>query len=139
MKNIFLYIILFFLVLNGYSQNKTIDSLKQLLKAEIHDTTKINLQLDLSNKYISFNIDSFNHHTNKAYKLSLLNGSFKLANVYNHLGLKYVYGLKVDSAHYYFDEALKILDKKDDRLLRSTIYANYATSFEHSDDFKKKM
>ena len=126
-------------VFNISAQTKVIDSLKQLLNTKINDTAKVNILLDLSNNYNLYSIDSFSHYTNKALKLSLNNDNFKLANVYNHLGMNQVHALQTDSAHYYFDKAIKILDKKDDRLLRSIIYGNYATSYQHSDDFEKKI
>ncbi len=125
-------------LIQGFSQHSKIDSLQQLLAVADQDTTKISLLLSLSKQYQSKNLDSFSSYAKRALKLSLPNNDYKLAEVYNKIGLSYIYNSKNDSARYYLDEALEKLDLQDDRKVRSAVYANYSMSYHSSDNFDQK-
>ena len=134
-----LIVIYFFLL--GFSisaQNKTIDSLKQLLQTQIHDTIKVNLYMSLAQAYHTENLDTVGVYFKKAYKLSLKNSNHKLANIYSGIGLGHFYNSKIDSARYYYDKGLELLNIKDDTLVRATIYSNYSLSYEHTNDNQKR-
>ncbi|MEX0312632.1 MAG: ATP-binding protein [Allomuricauda sp.] len=109
---------------------KKIDSLKQsLFNENISDTTKISLYIALSSAYVSINIDSLGHYAKKGYDLSLKHKNYKLEHIYNQIGLIHQFQSNPDSARYYYDKALTILDTKEDKLLRSNIYNNYGMSY----------
>lgn len=108
-----------------------IDSLKQALsKPNIQDTTKIDIYVALSSTYVSINIDSLSHYAKKGYALSTKNNNYKLEYVYNQIGLVHQFQSNRDSARYYFDKGLKILETKEDNILKSTIYTNYGMSYD---------
>lgn len=120
--------------------NKVIDSLKQsLISNKIHDTAKISANLMLSKKYLSTDLDSVYFFSKSALKLSLENENYRLDRIYTGLGLNQFYNSNNDSARYYYDEALKILDKKDDILSRAVVYANYSMTYITTNDFEKKI
>lgn len=103
----------------------------------MNDTTRINHYLSLSKNYLSIDLDSFNFYTEKSLEKSLLNDNYRLPRVYNNKGLFHIHKSDIDSAHYYFDSALKVIEKSDDKLERATIYANYAMSYQNTNDFEK--
>lgn len=120
--------------------NKVIDSLKQsLISDKIHDTAKISANLMLSKKYLSIDLDSVYFFSKNALKLSLQNKNYRLDRIYTGLGLNQFYNSSNDSARYYYDEALKILDKKDDILSRAVVYSNYSMSYLTTGNFDKKL
>ncbi len=136
------YSLLFFFLLIanfGFGQTKEIDSLKSVLEKTNSDTTRINAQLALSKKYMSIDIDTFNLYTKMARKLSLRNHNHELARIYCSTGLGYIYGSQIDSARFYFDKALEILDKKENNQVRAAVYSNYGMSYQSSDDFEMQI
>lgn len=120
--------------------NPKIDSLKQvLLKVGVEDTTKVSIYLALSGEFLEGDLDSYNLYARKALKLSLLNDNYKLADTYNSVGLIYRLNYEADSATYYFDKALALLDINDDIVLRSTLYGNYSLLYSNSNQFDKSL
>ena len=120
-------------------QTKEIDSLKSVLEKTASDTTKINTYLSLAKKYMFIDIDTFNIYTKTASKLSKSNENHELARIYCGIGLGYIYVSQIDSARFYFDESLKILDKKEDKRLRALVYSNYGMSYQSTYDFEKQI
>ncbi len=135
-----LLIILFTIPFFG-QVDKAIDSLKQsLFQNEINDTSKVSLYLDLGKQFASIDLDSSSFYTKKALKLSLLNSNYRIVKTYSNLGLLQFYNSNSDSARYYYDKALQILDKENNSIERSTVYANYSLSFQNSSqNFDKKI
>ena len=120
------------------AQNKTIDSLKQLVQNQIQDTTKVNLYISLAEAYHSENLDTVGLYFKKAFKLSAKNNDYKLANIYSGIGLSHFYNSNIDSARYFYDKGLALLKIKDDTLVRATIYSNYSLSYEHTNENEKR-
>jgi len=131
----FILIISFF----GFSQTKEIDSLKQeILKPSIKDTTKIKLYLLIGEKFYPISNDSLAKYSSLALQLSKSSNNYLLAKANNNIGLSYLNKLQLDSARYYFNESIKIGEKKRDTSILITAYANYAAA--HDDkDFSKSV
>ena len=138
-SKLLLFLVFCLLCVNVFSQQTKIDSLKSKLKNEKVDTSKISLNLDLSKVYRTINLDSFYHYSKKAEKLAKLNNNYLLNRTYVSTGLYHVYKNQGDSAKYYFDETLKLLDKKEDTLIRAYVYSNYALLYTNSYDVEKKI
>ena len=125
----FVFFIVLTSLVNG-QVSKKIDSLRNSLAQEnVPDTTKISIYTALSSTYVSINIDTLGLYARKAYDLSIKNNNYKLEYIYNQIGLIHQFESSPDSARYYYDLALKILDTKEDKLLRSNIYNNYGMSY----------
>ncbi len=140
MKNHLLLIVYFLLCSSlGFGQTMEIDSLKSVLEKADSDTTKINTYLSLAKKYMFIDVDTFNIFTKTASKLSKKNNNHELARIYCGIGLGYIYVSKIDSAQFYFDESLKILDQKEDKRLRALVYSNYGMSYQSTNDFEKQI
>lgn len=138
LKNITLLLYFIGVTFCGFSQTTVIDSLKQIvIQDKVKDTTKVRLYLSLAKEYLSVDIDSLNYYTQLAQKLSIKNNNFLLPRIYNGRGLTYVYKSQTDSAHYFFDEAIKILDKNEDKLVRATVYSNYGMLYNSLGDYDK--
>ena len=88
--------------------------------------------------YLSIDLDSMYFFVNNALKLSLQNDNYRLDRIYSAIGLNHFYNSNIDSARYYYDKALILLDRKDDLLSRAVIYANYSMSYLTTDNFDKK-
>lgn len=133
--------LLFFFTITLFGQsNRTIDSLKQsLTKVRIHDTAHLSTNLMLGKIYLSIDLDSMYFFVNNALKLSLQNDNYRLDRIYSAIGLNHFYNSNIDSARYYYDKALILLDRKDDLLSRAVIYANYSMSYLTTDNFDKKI
>ncbi len=139
MKN---YILITYFILLGFSltaQNNTIDSLKQLVQNQKHDTSKLKLYIKLAEAYHSENLDTVGLYFQKAFKLSRKNNDYKLVNIYSGIGLSHFYTSNIDSARYYYDKGLALLTINDDTLVRATIYSNYSLSYEHTNENEKRI
>ena len=122
------------------AQNKTIDSLKRVLAEEsIHDTLKIDAYLGLAQSYLTRDLDTFYFYTEKSQKEANINHDYRLARIYNNKGLFWAYKSNPDSALLYLDKGLKELKKKDDTLVRATIYSNYALVYQNSNETDKTI
>ncbi|PCE62538.1 hypothetical protein B7P33_18040 [Sediminicola luteus] len=118
----------------------TIDSLKNDLKrTEVTDSTYITNNLLIGGYFASVNIDSSGGYMRKAIKRSLATDRYKIVKGLGNLGLIHFYQSNADSARYYYDRALEYLDQKDNAVERSTIYANYALSYQNSDAHEKRL
>ncbi|MEX0290568.1 MAG: ATP-binding protein [Flavobacteriaceae bacterium] len=129
---------LFLIVTQVFPQHGNIDSLQRVLGEVDQDTSRISLLLVLSKAYQSKNLDSFDLLARQALKISQKNKDYKLAEIYNKIGLSHIYKSETDSAHHFFDEALRILDLEDNKEVRAMVYANYSMSYHNSDDFEEK-
>ena len=138
MKDLLKIILWLFFTLTAYAQNSRIVGLKQLLsESKLADTAKVDYYLALSREFLSITIDSSKFYTQKAAKLSELNQQYRAAKIYSNMGLFQHYNANRDSAHYYFDRALEILDEKEDSIVRSEVYSNYSISLDK--DFEKAI
>ncbi|WP_299764461.1 sensor histidine kinase [uncultured Dokdonia sp.] len=137
-KNSLLFLFLLSFIF-GFSQTKEIDSLKQeILKPSIKDTTKIRLYLLIGEKFYPISNDSLAKYSSMALQLSKSSNNYLLAKAYNNIGLSYLNKLQLDSARYYFNESIKIGEKKRDTSILITAYANYAAAYDDK-DFSKSV
>ncbi|MDC6366964.1 MULTISPECIES: ATP-binding protein [Flavobacteriaceae] len=117
-----------------------IDSLKNdLLRPNVPDTTVVTDYLLIGGNFASVNIDSGAVYIRKGVEKSLKTNNYKIVKAYGNLGLIHFYKSNSDSARHYYDKALKFLDKKDNKLERSTIYANYSLSYQNSSEHEKRI
>lgn len=138
MKKLLKILLFLFFTLTSYAQNSTLDNLKHsLLKSDISDTVKVDIYLALSREFLPISIDSSKFYTQKAANLSVQNQQYKAAKIYSNKGLFQHYEANRDSAHYYFNKALKKLDQKEDSIVRSEVYSNYSISLDK--DFEKAI
>ncbi|CAK8987221.1 Tetratricopeptide repeat protein 28 (TPR repeat protein 28) (TPR repeat-containing big gene cloned at Keio), partial [Durusdinium trenchii] len=118
-----------------------VDSLKQQLSiTSKNDTTYADLLNEIAGTYNHYDLDSL-----KAYGLLGLQASRNLdydpgkAYAYRNLGLVYIPLSRYDSATQYFDSALTILDKKEDKMLRSEIHNGLGITNEESGNFGEAL
>ena len=131
--------LLLFLSLVGYSQKKKIDSLKHKLSLSKNDSLKIDLMLNLAAEYQSFSQDTSAVLSRKALQLSKETSNYKLTKIYVYVGVSYMHESQMDSARYYFDKTLSLLDKKEDSILRSYVYSNYGSTYTNSFEIEKQI
>ena len=137
-KTFFTFYFLFFFISN-FAQSSKIDSLKvELTKANI-DTVKVNLNILLSSNYHEFDLKKAKEYGNTALKYSLGSQNYMLAEIYTNLGVYELDYGNNKAARKYFDQALAILDVREDKTLRGLIYGNYSTSYENSNNFEKEL
>jgi len=99
------------LVFLGNSQNSEIDDLRLTVKALPNDTTKVLKLIDLSYRYIKFQLDTSLVDGKEALKLSKkLNFPFGHAKALNQMGLVYKSLSNYDSAMIYYNKALVMFD-----------------------------
>jgi len=135
----FLFVLMSCLITNGQTM-KVIDSLKKdLMSRKVSDSIIINNYLLIGANFASVNIDSAAVYIKKAVGKSLKSRNLGIVQAYNSLGLIYFYKSKPDSARYYYDKALEFLDKKNNTIQRSTVYANYSLSYQNSDEHDKRL
>lgn len=141
MKTLFNLIICFLLSLTGVSQTSSIiDSIKLELKnPKTQDSEKVSAFLTLAKKYMSIDLDSSAYYANRSVEASLKQNKYQIVKAYNSLGLIHFYNSRSDSARYYYDKALKILDINDNDIQRSTIYCNYSLSYQNTGEFQKRL
>ena len=121
----------------GFGQTKEIDSLKrELLKPNLNDTIRINSYLSLAKAYMSLNVDSLDFFNKKALSLSLDNNNYLLQRVYSNKGLSLIYRSKADSARYYLDKSLLLIETSGDSILKPIVLGNYSMSYQIDNDIK---
>jgi len=96
------------------------------------DSTEVDIYLNLTKAYVPVNIDS----TYKFSKISLEKASkannYNIIQAYESRGIALDLKFQSDSARFYFDKALLQLNKKDDKLKRSSLYKSYSLSYQNS-------
>lgn len=126
-------------LVNGQN-NSSIDSLKNVVNnTATRDTAQVNAYMLLVQLLAPIDLDSSAHYAKKAVVTSLANKNYRLVKAYSNLGLINFYNSKSDSARYYYDKALLLLDVEDNVVERSTIYSNYSLSYQNSADFEKRI
>jgi len=145
LKKLILNSFFLFLFVFGFSQTKEIDSLKTiLLNSNYSDSSKVDIYLALAKEYVPINIDSSYKFSKISLKKAIKANNYGVVMAYFNLGSALDIQLKSDSARFYYDKALSILDKKDNKIERSIIYANYSLSYQNSNrmdlalDFNRK-
>ncbi|GAB4140420.1 MAG: hypothetical protein Fur0041_15580 [Bacteroidia bacterium] len=92
-----------------YGQDKTADSLLNLIKAALVDTNKVKLLHELSRHYLYDNPEKSIQYGRKAASLAhTLNYQKGVARAYQNIGVVYYYGGNYDSAIFYFKSSLKL-------------------------------
>ncbi len=96
----------------GNAQNRTIDSLKQLAKTAINDTTKINVFMQLGDKFQGITLDTAFLYHKKAKELSLkTKDAVREADAIRQIGWDYYLNGNYDSAIANYDIAIAICNK----------------------------
>jgi len=134
LKKNLLFLFMIFMSLFGFSQTREIDSLKKLLiNSKLKDSSEIDLYLALTKAYIPVNIDSTYKYSKISLKKSLSANNYNIITAYESRGIALDIKFQSDSARFYFDKALKELDKNDNPQRRSSIYKSYSLSYQNSD------
>ncbi|MRI00786.1 hypothetical protein GH721_09635 [Kriegella sp. EG-1] len=137
-----LFCLLFFLLCSALSfgQTKKIDSLKQeLLNPSLHDTTKIRLYLTLGKSYYPHNMDSLGHYSKLGMKMSKVLNNYLLERALNNVGLFYLENGQIDSARYYFKNAIKKGEINKDTTILMQAYSNYAATLMDRAEFDESV
>lgn len=115
------------------AQEKTeLDSLKQLLKSGIHDTTAIDVLHNISKKYAPYNFDSSNSYTQISINLSQRIGDKNREAVsFKRLGIAYDYKGELDTALLWYDKSLKLYQELKDTSGVATIYLNIGVCYHY--------
>lgn len=118
--SIFLFL---FLPMALSGQTAELDSLKAEIESMENDTHKVNKLLDLSQKLLSYNLESGSNYANKAKELSIiLNYSMGEANAYYRIGHAQLELGNTDTALNHLDKALKIFNSLKDAKGRIKCY-----------------
>ncbi len=133
-KTIFLFLLLSFGI--SFSQQKEIDSLKQILSQNISDSSRIDALILSTFHFQTISVDSFHKYALKSYKLAEKR-SYKRLPAYSNLGLSLIHRYKNDSARYFFNKAIALLDQKEDSLTRASVLGNLAYTYENEMNFEK--
>lgn len=136
------FVIVFFLIAtgrNGFSQQKEIDSLKQLLLQEISDSAKVDNLMAISRLYQSINLDSVLRYSKKTAEFSESTNGYRLAEAYNNMGACHFYQSSLDSADYYYQGALKALGTNNDSITKSMVYCNMALMYGNLLDTEREI
>lgn len=123
----------------AHSQKEKIDSLKYRLSSTEKDSSKIDLMLNLAAEYQAFSQDSSALYSRKAMKLSKKTDNYKLTKIYVYVGVSFMHESKMDSARFYYDKTLSLLDKKEDTILRSYVYSNYGSTYTNTFELEKQI
>lgn len=110
MKQNIVFLLLFFIPVSGYSQNRTIDSLKNLVSTQKEDTNKVNILNELSwqlllNNYPDKAEKYIDEATSLAVKLKFRKGEGVATN---NLGIVYQTKYNYAAALKYYYKSLKI-------------------------------
>jgi len=93
----------------AFSQNTKIDSLRQLLNTNLHDTTYINNAIDLAWMYMYLNSDTAFFYANKALEVAKEKQlDYYMASAYRTMGSSLVTIAQYDKAIVYLEKSLAI-------------------------------
>lgn len=130
----FLYLFFFTSVLYCQAQKTTeLDSLKQLLHSEIHDTLIIDVLHIISKVYAKYDFDSSHLYTQNALILSQKIGDQgREAVSFKRLGIAYDYKGELDTALLWYDKSLNLYEDMNDTSGIATIYLNIGVCYHYS-------
>src|SRR5690606_28875098 len=124
-----------------FSQQKKIDSLKQILhNYSDQDTLKISALIQISNAVNTINTDSALVYADKAIQLSEnINWATGLATSYRQKGLVFYYKSDYLSALMFSQKALGYTKRANSKLLEASIYSNIGNIYADIEDFDKAL
>lgn len=134
---------LFFLLVFGvsFSQNqKTIDSVSQVLNQSTIDTVKVNCYIQLGSEYKSNEPEKAKEFVDKSLSLSQkINYKKGIANSYHLLGMIHSNLSKNDKAKEYYMFALKINKQLGDKKAMSSSYNNIGSIYYREGNYEKAL
>jgi len=108
-KRLVLLTILVCLNVGVFSQNNKIDSLRQLLNTDLHDTTFINNAIDLAWMYMYIDTDSAYFYANQALEVAREKQlKYYMASAYRTIGSSFVTVAQYNEAIIYLEKSLEI-------------------------------
>ena len=120
------------------SQQAEIDSLRQLLTQQQPDTTKTSRYLSLGQLQFDYDFEQAQLAADSALFYGQ-RSQYRLAEIYNLLGVISSEKEREEEARAYFDQAIAELDKNEDKTLRGVVYGNYSTTYDNSNNFEKEL
>lgn len=133
-------IVLFGCINSNKAISIPIDSLQVSIRNQPNDTAKVINLIDLSKKYLKYQIDSSFFIVKDAIKLSKeLNYSFGSARALNQLGLVYKYMSEYDSALIYYNEAMEAYNNLGIKSKQAGIYNRMANIYKRKGQFEKSL
>lgn len=133
-------IVLFGCINSNKAISIPIDSLQVSIRNQPNDTVKVINLIDLSKKYLKYQIDSSFFIVKDAIKLSKeLNYSFGSARALNQLGLVYKYMSEYDSALIYYNEAMEAYNNLGIKSKQAGIYNRMANIYKRKGQFEKSL
>lgn len=128
------FLFFFLLITNlGFGQTKEIDSLKNLFdNAQLNDSTEIDVYIALTRAYLPINVDSTHKYSKISLQKAKKTNNYGIVMAFNNIGSVLDLRSHADSARFYYDKAIAHLDKNDNKIERSIIYANYSLSYQNS-------
>jgi signal transduction histidine kinase len=126
---------------NAYAQQKDIDSLEHVLaKNTANDTNKVNQLNQIAFENYGVNINRLKTYANRALQLSLqLKFDRGEAFAYKNIGLVYLGSNANPLALIYFDKALAIFKKQNDRLNSTRILNNMGYYYGRIKDHNEEL
>ena len=138
MKKVLIYFTFIFSI-NFYSQQKKIDSLKNLLPT-LTDTLLVNGLDEISWEYKYINMDSAFAYSNKALVVAKkINNQKSIANSYNTIGSNFEYISKLDSALYYYKQSLVYKNKLRDSIGIANTLNNIGIVYDEQGDYVQSL
>ncbi|MBI5217413.1 MAG: tetratricopeptide repeat protein [Bacteroidia bacterium] len=111
-----------------------------MLKYAKHDTTRVNIYIDLSNLYRKSNLDSALYFGNKGMELALkIIWNKGLAQCYNKIGNIYTEQGKYDKALNFYLKSLSIAEKLGDSNRMSACYTNIGIIHSYQGSYDKAI
>lgn len=139
MRNFFLIFTIFFIeILSSFAQQNNNDSLKLLIKQDVHDTIKLKQMMDIAwNSFRTYPEQSLeiiiNAHS-LAKKLDLYIDEAKCENI---IGIIYSTTGQYDSAYFYYSKSIAIGLKHNDNVIISKGYNNIGLNYYYQGIYDK--
>ncbi|PCJ83461.1 MAG: hypothetical protein COA57_11185 [Flavobacteriales bacterium] len=128
------------LTINPKGYCSAVDSLKQVLATEIHDTTRVNTLLALQEQYYVSRPDTAILLCQEAERLSVaINYSRGISEAYGQLGYLLIQQGKIETALAYNHKSLKILEQSGDKKSIAAVLNNIGYIYENQGDIEKGL
>jgi len=127
MKKIFITICLSIICNFLFAQNKTVDSLKKVLKTTKDVHKRIDLYAEIGNNLIALNLDLAKPYTDTAFKIAnTCNYEKGLAKVFNNYGKIYYRHSEYEKSLLYLEKSVALYKKMDNKERIGTLLSNIA-------------